>query len=57
MSQRRRKRVEEVFGWLKTVGEGRKLRFAGPARNRLWLELAVAAYNLVRMAKLELAPA
>ena len=57
VSQRRRKRVEEVFGWLKTVGGGRKLRYAGPARNRLWLELAVAPYNLVRMAKLELAPA
>ena len=56
-SQRRRKRVEEIFGWLKTVGGGRKLRYAGPARNRLWLEFAAAAYNLVRMAKLELAPA
>ncbi len=57
VSQRRRKRVEEVFGWLKTVGGGRKLRYVGPARNRLWLEFAAAAYNLVRMAKLELAPA
>ena len=57
VSQRRRKRVEEVFGWLKTVGGGRKLRYVGRARNRSWLEFAVAAYNLVRMAKLELAPA
>ena len=57
VSQRRRKRVEEVFGWLKTVGGGRKLRYVGPARNRLWLEFAVAAYNLVRLATLELAPA
>ena len=57
VSQRRRKRVEEVFGWMKTVGGGRKLRYAGTARNRLWLEFAAAAYNLVRMAKLDLAPA
>ena len=56
VSQRRRKRVEEVFGWLKTAGGGRKLRYVGRARNRSWLEFAVAAYNLVRMAKLELAP-
>ena len=57
MSQRRRKRVEEVFGWLKTVGGGRKLRYVGQARNRSWMELAAAAYNLVRIAKLELDPA
>ena len=57
VSQRRRKRVEEVFGWLKTVGGGRKLRYVGRARNRSWLKFAAAAYNLVRMAKLDLAPA
>ena len=57
VSQRRRKRVEEVFGWLKTVGGGRKLRYVGQARNRLWLEFAAAAHNLVRMARLEPAPA
>ena len=51
-SQRARKRVEEVFGWLKTVGGGRKLRYCGVARNGLWAEMALAAYNLVRMAKL-----
>jgi transposase len=52
-SQRVRKRVEEIFGWLKTVAGGRKLRFIGLARNQFWAELAVAAYNLVRMAHLE----
>lgn len=52
ISQRIRKRVEEIFGWIKTVGEGRKLRYKGIARNQLWMELAVAAYNLVRMARL-----
>jgi len=52
MSQRVRKRVEEIFGWIKTVGGGRKLRYKGVARNQLWAELTAAAYNLVRMAKL-----
>ena len=51
-SQRVRKQVEEVFGWLKTVGGGRKLRYCGVARNGLWAEMALAAYNLVRRAKL-----
>ena len=55
-SQRRRKLVEEVCGWIKTVGGGRKLRFVGLERNRCWLELTAAAYNLVRMARLQTAP-
>jgi transposase len=55
LSQRVRKRIEEIFGWVKTVGGGRKLRYKGVARNQLWLELTVTAYNLVRMAKLMLA--
>ena len=52
-SLRRRKLVEEVFGWLKTVGGGRKLRYRGRRRNRAWLELTAAAYNLVRISRLE----
>ena len=56
-SQKRRKIVEQVFGWMKTVGGGRKLRFVGRERNRCWLELTAAAYNLVRMATLETAAA
>ncbi len=54
VSQRVRQRVEEIFGWIKTVGGGRKLRYTGVERNQLWAELTVAAYNLVRMAKLAL---
>ncbi len=42
-SQRRRKRVEEVFGWIKTIGGGAKLRYLGRARNKLWFQLAAAA--------------
>jgi transposase len=52
ISQRIRKRVEEIFGWTKTVGGGRKLRYVGLARNQCWAELTTAAYNLVRMVKL-----
>jgi transposase len=54
VSQQIRKRVEEVFGWVKTVGGGRKLRYRGVERNRLWWEFTAAAYNLLRMAKLAL---
>ncbi len=52
LSQRVRKRIEEIWGWVKTVGGGRKLRYKGVERNLLWAELTAAAYNLVRMAKL-----
>jgi len=54
LSQRVRKRIEEIFGWIKTVGGGRKLRYLGVARNQLWVELTAAAYNLVRIVKLAL---
>ena len=52
ISQRARKRIEEVFGWVKTVGGGRKLRYCGVERNRFWMEMTTASYNLVRLAKL-----
>jgi len=57
VSQRFRKRVEEIFGWVKTVGGGRKLRFIGLARNQFWAEMVAAAYDLVRMVRLEREPA
>jgi hypothetical protein len=53
VSQRLRKRVEEIFGWTKTVGGGRKLRYVGLEPNRLWAGLTGAAYNLVRMVRIE----
>jgi transposase len=55
-SQKVRKRVEEIFGWVKTVGGGRKLRYLGVKRNQLWAEFTATAYNLVRMAKLMVRP-
>jgi len=51
-SQRIRKRVEEVFGWWKTVGCFRKTRYRGTKRNSLWAYITAAAYNLTRMARL-----
>ena len=53
VSQRVRKRVEEIFGWVKTVGGGRKLRYIGLARNQLWAGLTATAYNLVRIVRIE----
>lgn len=52
VSQRIRKRVEEIFGWMKTVGGFRKTRFRGTNRTQLAAWWVGAAYNLVRMAKL-----
>jgi transposase len=53
ISQQKRKRVEEIFGWLKTVGGLRKLRHRGLARVEWMFTFAVAAYNLVRLRNLE----
>ena len=55
ISQRIRKQVEEIFGWTKTIGGGRKLRYLGLERNQFWAELTTATYNLVRMVRLEVA--
>ncbi|AGC42880.1 transposase [Myxococcus stipitatus DSM 14675] len=52
LSQRIRKRIEEVWGWMKTVGGFRKTRFKGRERTELAAYLVGAAYNLVRMARL-----
>ena len=52
VSQRARKRVEEIFGWMKTVGGFRRSRYRGLDRTGLAGYLVATAYNLVRMAKL-----
>jgi hypothetical protein len=57
ISQRKRKQVEEIFGWLKTVGGLRKTRHRGLARVGWVFTFALAAYNLVRMRNLLPAPA
>ncbi len=51
ISQRKRKRVEEIFGWLKTVGGMRKTRLIGQAKTQMATFMSAAAYNLLRIAK------
>ena len=57
VSQRVRKRVEEIFGWMKTVGGLRKSRYRGKRRTGLWAYFVATAYNLLRLAKLSPAAA
>lgn len=57
ISQRKRKRVEEVFGWMKTVALQRKTKFRGIDRVGWMFTLAATAYNLIRMRNLQMAPA
>jgi transposase len=52
LSQRKRKRVEEVFGWMKTIALLRKTRHRGRERVGWMFTFAAAAYNLVRMRSL-----
>ena len=52
VSQRKRKLVEEIFGWSKTIGGYRKTRFKGVQLNDFAATLVAAAYNLLRVAKL-----
>jgi hypothetical protein len=53
LSLRTRKRIEEIFGWLKTVAGLRKLRHRGVGRVWWMFTFAVAGYNLVRIRNLE----
>ena len=52
ISLRVRKRIEEVFGWIKTTGNLRKTRHRGTERVSWMFTLTAAAYNLVRLPKL-----
>jgi len=49
VSQRRRKLIEEGFGWMKDIGGLRKLRHRGRAKLAAMFTFACAAYNLVRL--------
>lgn len=53
VSQRIRKRVEEIFGWGKTIGGLAKTRFRGLVRVAAHVLSVMTAYNLVRMARME----
>jgi len=57
VSQGKRKRVEELFGWIKTVAGLRKTRHRGRKRVGWMFTFAAAAYNLVRLRNLMFASA
>jgi transposase len=57
LSQRHRKRIEEIFGWMKTIGGLRKLRHRGTAKVEWQFLFVAAAYNLVRLRTLTRAAA
>jgi hypothetical protein len=52
VSQRLRKRIEEAFGWIKTVAGQEKTRFQGLARAGLAFTFAAAAHNLICLPRL-----
>jgi transposase len=52
VSQRKRKLIEEVFGWLKTVGPMRRPHLRGSKKMSWWFKFSVAVYNLVRIRNL-----
>jgi transposase len=52
ISQKKRKRVEEIFGWLKTVGVMRQTRHRGKDRVGWMFTFTAAAYNLIRIRNL-----
>jgi len=53
ISQRLRKRVEEIIGWIKTVGGLRRSRYRGIERTQAWGYFVAGTYNLLRLACLE----
>ena len=57
LSQRRRKVIEEAFGWMKTTGPLRKLLHRGLAQAQAIFTFACVAYNLVRLRRLLAEPA
>jgi transposase len=56
VSQTIRKRIEEIFGWIKTAGGLRQVKLRGLAKVKALFTLALAAYNLIRLPKLLEAP-
>ena len=57
ISQRKRKLIEQIFGWLKTVGGLRKLRHRGGDRVEWVVTFTAAAHNLIRLRTLLATPA
>jgi transposase len=53
LSQQKRKRVEQSFGWMKVIGTLRKVKLRGREKVGWWFTYVGAAYNLIRLQKLE----
>ena len=51
-SQRIRKRIEEVFGWMKAIGGFRRTRFKGLRRTQLAVTIVASTYSLLRLCRL-----
>lgn len=52
ISQRRRKIVEETFGWIKTIGMMARSRFVGTARTEVAFTFSLSVYNILRLVRL-----
>jgi hypothetical protein len=57
VSIRIRERIEELFGWIKTIVGGRKLHYLGRTRTGSWFKLTAAVYNLIHITALDARPA
>lgn len=53
ISQKVRRRIESIFGWMKTIGGFRRTRYRGVARTQLYAHMIATAYNLLRIGRLE----
>lgn len=53
VSQSKRPRIEEPFGWMKTIAGGHQLRYIGRERNSTWFTLAASTYNILRITALD----
>lgn len=56
-SQSKRPRIEEPFGWMKTIAGGHQLRYKGRERNNTWFTMTAAIYNVIRITALDANPA
>lgn len=52
-SQSKRPRIEEPFGWMKTIAGGHQLRYRGRERNNTWFTMTASVYNIVRITALD----
>jgi transposase len=53
----KRPRIEEPFGWMKTIAGGHQLRYTGRERNNTWFTMVAAVYNVIRITAIDATPA